>query len=914
MAHWLYEVEVQDDVTKCRGLVTQENPLHTQPGALTRADNVVVNRNDIFENRRGYATYMSLSNEPTQILAYRDRIIVHNGTALTYDSDGAGTPANYSGSYTAPTGRKMRGEKAKANLYVTTNAGVKVAQDITGTALRSAGVPTSLDPQSAFNHVTTGNTHSNTAVDSIASANPIVVGMTIAGSGIPGGTTVTAVNGTTITISAAATTTVTTNSLTFAFASGFLANTKGTAYRSVIKQTDLNGNIMQGAPSPRLFVSNGTGTDSNVVITQIIPSEITTSTASQYVLQFYRTTSTTAGASDAAGDEMALVYQQTLAAADVTAGSIVFSDITADSLRGAALYTNATQEGFSQANNRPPQCKDVALYRNNYMFYANTSTRMRLNFTIVGTSNLYNGGSYGRTVIIAGTTYTSAAAENTATGAFKAFSTGVAATDIDNTARSLVKVINRYATNTTVYAYYLSGYTDLPGQILIEERSIGGAAYSITVGTAASANDFFPKPPTSIPSSGDSLSSNEVRTNRIYYSKTQQPEGVPLTNFLDIGPSNTEILRCIALRDSLMLIKQEGIYRLTGETPQSFSVVPLDLTVFCKAPDSAAALNNRIHMVSNQGVVAVGDTGVQVLSRVIEPDIIPLVGQTNLSTTTYGVAYESDHEYRLSTLDTGNPSTPTQIFVYNYFANAWTRWTFEFSCGIVEPTADKFYFAIPGVNKIYRERKAFSSSDYSDPESAITIVSISGMSVNFTISGATPDSGWQISQNGSTNKISTVSQNVDLSWTAVMANTIPSAWTAGAATIYPSIVADVEWSSWFAGQTGVMKQVREVKILTDSLHAADTISSLIATFRTDLDASRESVELSSNAFGWGSMFWGSSPWGGRAETFNYRTFVPQRKQYCRIMTAGVKHQNANEHFSCGGITYTFEMISERTTK
>lgn len=839
----------QDNVTRCLGLITQSNPLHVQTGALVKAENAVIGRDDVVENRRGYALYMSLANAPLQHMAYMNRILVHNGTIITYDSDGAGTPLNYSGSYTAPSGRLMRFAEDKSNLYITTDAGIKVLMDVSGTAARNAGSPRSLDPSYVLN----------------------------------------------------------------AAGTGFLSNGNQTAYRCVIVKVDQNGNTLFGYPSQRLWVTNASGTSKNVDLTVYIPTEVVAGDT----LQFYRTSQVVGTTSDSAGEEMGLVYQYTVVAGDITNKFVTFTDSITDALIGASLYTSPSQEGIAQANDRPPLSKDLAFYRSQFMFYANTTTKQRLNVTMVGTTNLYNGGTYNRTVIIAGTTYTSKAAENFAAGEFKVFNSGVAANDIDNTARSLVAAINRYSTNTSVYAYYQSGANTLPGQMLIEERGLGASVFGISVGNAAVSADFYPNPPTSPPTSGLSASSNDVKKNRLYYSKAGQSEAVPTLNFIDVGPSNRNILRILALRDSLIIIKDEGIYRLTGEVPQNFSIVPLDLTVFCKAPDSAAALANRIYMISNQGIVAISDTGVEVVSRDIDPNIQPIIQLTNLSANTYGVSYESDRQYLISTVASSGDAGPTQTFIYNVFTKAWTKWTFGFTSGIVESSADKVYFAKTSNLSTFRERKSFTSSDYADPESAITISSINVVSGNvvFTVTGsAVPKAGWKISQGSTAIRISTVSQLVSLSYSAYLASNIPSSWTTGAATLFPSIDFAIEWDAWTAGEPGYLKQVREIKILTDNISGNNSVSSLRATFRTDLDASLEEVTINSNSFGWGSMPWGSSPWSGRSEVFDYRTYPTQRKQYCRVMNAGVKHSIANEKISLNGIAYTFEMISERTTR
>lgn len=61
----------------------------------------------------------------------------------------------------------------------------------------------------------TGDTHSSTTIDDIASTTLILVGMYVTGSGIPDGTTVVSKDATSIVISAAATTTVNDVALTF---------------------------------------------------------------------------------------------------------------------------------------------------------------------------------------------------------------------------------------------------------------------------------------------------------------------------------------------------------------------------------------------------------------------------------------------------------------------------------------------------------------------------------------------------------------------------------------------------------------------------------------------------------------------------------------------------------------------------
>ena len=47
----------------------------------------------------------------------------------------------------------------------------------------------------------------------------------------------------------------------------------------------------------------------------------------------------------------------------------------------------------------------------------------------------------------------------------------------------------------------------------------------------------------------DVESDNQISPNRLYYSKVSEPEAVPITNYIDVGPKDEEIKRILALRD-----------------------------------------------------------------------------------------------------------------------------------------------------------------------------------------------------------------------------------------------------------------------------------------------------------------------------------------------------------------------------
>jgi hypothetical protein len=828
---------VIDTISRCLGWVTQYNPLSVEKGALIRAENCRLGRENLIEARRGHALYSTLSNNLTRLMVYSGRVLAQNSTTISYDN-GSGTFANYSGSYTAPTATRMRYMEASSNLYFTTNAGVKVMTDVAGTAARSAGVPRALGPSYALN----------------------------------------------------------------AAGSGFLSNGNQCAYRCTIQRTDANSNVITGYPSERLWVTNSAGSGKNVDLTIYLPSEA----IANDVMIVYRSEQVVGTSSDTAGDELGLVYRYKLTSSDITTGYITFTDSVVDALIGETIYTAPSQEGIAQANDRPPLCKDLALFRDNYMFYANCSTKQRLTFSLVGTGSLS-----GATITLAGVTYNFGASEIISGGGspqVNVSATGTAAVDIENTARSLVRVINRYAGNTSVYAYYLSGPEDLPGQIMIEERGVGGSAFTIQASASGISGMFFPAPPVSPSTSTDCTSSNSTQRNALYFSKQNQPEHVPLLNYILAGPSNKGILRVVALRDSLIVVKEEGVYQVTGDSPSNFSVRPLDLTVQCKADNSVCVLANQVFMLSNQGVVSISDTGVSVVSRDIEPEISPLLTYSNLSTYTTGAAYESDRTYLLSTVSTSSDSAPNQTFVYNVFTKQWALDTFGFIDAVVEPSVDKLFYAKSSDPKVYRERKDFSDTDFADPESSITITAISTANNTVTFTGAAPEVGYVVSQGGTGLAISSYTSDSNI-YTAVVDGDIPDAWATGAASLFPNVDAWAEWAPWSGASLSALKQGRALCFVPNPLEGESSVSQLVATFRGSNNDEVEEIEINAESSGWGEGAWGEFGWGGTG-ALAFPTLVPREMGYFQWLIPGVKSKQAQKRMSIAAVCMAYELAGE----
>lgn len=671
-------------------------------------------------------------------------------------------------------------------------------------------------------------------------------------------------------------------------ASGMMSNNTQVAYRVVWGAKDVNNNLFLGAPSQRIIVANTSGGTRDVSLTFTIPSGITTSA----FFQVYRSKESASSTTEP-NDELYLVYETNPTSGEISAKAVTFTDSTPVSLMGAALYTNSSQEGIQESNDEPPWCTDLAEFKG-YVFFSNIKKAHFLNIKLLSC-----GGSSGLvaddTITIDGTVYTAKASETIASGFFKVFSAGTAAQNIDDTARSLVKVINQYATNTTIYAYYTTGYNDLPGQILLKKRTIGASSFTATV-SRATAWDL-----------DDGTSDNEQFQNAFMWSKNQQPEHVPSAHIEYAGSKASPIYRTIALRDSVFFLKTDGVYRLTG-SGGVWNVEPFDTSTKILAPESAVVINNQIICLADQGVVAISDVGVQVLSeKNVKDQITELIGLnfTTLKTLSYGIAYETDHKYILNMITTATDTYPTQSFVMNTFSNRFVKWNKESKTGFVDPSNNKLVLASPLSTYLLLERKSYTYRDYVDEEmDGFSVVSSSNYDVVLnTVSGLTV--GDLLYESATVYSPITA---ISASTNTVTVNDIKS-WTVASITILKGIDCEMEWAGQHCDNPGVEKSFQEIAVL---FREKRFNTSYVDTY-TDLSGGYESVSISGSygGGGWGLFNWGELPWGGIIRPSPVRMTVPRNKNRGTIISIRYRCRVAYAVWAIQGLSLQFEFVTPR---
>lgn len=608
----------------------------------------------------------------------------------------------------------------------------------------------------------------------------------------------------------------TTITLVVSGASGFLADGYSTAYRYCIGSLDNYGREIVGPVSGRTLIANAAGGARTVDVTVSLPSTATEA----YFIRVYRSENKPNGTQP--DDDLKLVYEAQLKAADITAGTVTFTDIVTEALRGSFIYTSPNAgEGILGNNEPPPYAAEITAHKNR-VWYANTRRRAEflLQILAVGGSNGIQADDVLR---INGTgVVLTAKAGAAGTNEYNLETGGTASYNIEQTSLNLVAAINaRATTNTIVWARYISAPDDVPGQILIFTRSVNsvGAGYSVLAGAGAKRDCFNPSllPYThsmdlaragsatvtatvvsgaqsfkvgeqitvqggagsgsttfgngpftvltidvvgastsltysdpvdtthtgslaarsvSIYSDDVAIFDQETRPNRIYYSKIEEFEAVPILNYIDVGRQDAAIIACVSADDMLWVFKRDGVFRISGDDESSFAVTDVDTTVVCNARETVTKFQGRPVGLTNKGMMRATVSGLEPMSGNIQKDILSqFVGTfaTRLESLSFAVAYDSEEMLLLFFGDNRDQVLTTTIlacnggYIYSGKADEWTAWQWDpangngngKTCGAVNPADDFLYFGDRYLTSgsstyIYKERKARLQNDHRD--------------------------------------------------------------------------------------------------------------------------------------------------------------------------------------------------------
>lgn len=117
-----------------KGLYTYYNALaDISPGALLKANNIVIQQEGIAQPRRGIKYWSSTfgvdADRSKQLFEYKSRILTHYSNKIAFDTTGSGAFFNFTGNYSSPLANtRIKSLESKGNFYFTSDSGVKKYQ------------------------------------------------------------------------------------------------------------------------------------------------------------------------------------------------------------------------------------------------------------------------------------------------------------------------------------------------------------------------------------------------------------------------------------------------------------------------------------------------------------------------------------------------------------------------------------------------------------------------------------------------------------------------------------------------------------------------------------------------------------------------------------------------------------------
>jgi len=402
-----------------------------------------------------------------------------------------------------------------------------------------------------------------------------------------------------------------------------------------------------------------------------------------------------------------------------------------------------------------------------------------------------------------------------------------------------------------------------------------------------------------LPSSGTTVqSSSAQKKNRAYISKAGQPESVPLLSFVDVGSADDEIVRVLALQDAVYYLKEDGVYRMTGTSRSNFDVSEFDRTAVIKGEETAVVLNNQIWCYSTQGVISISTSGVQVVSRPIEDDLLSISSDlfSDFETIAFGVAYETERQYQLWVPTATTDTYATQAHIYNTFTAAWTLWTGDRKHAVVLREDDKLYQAQADTFFLRQERKNRTVEDYAEDEFAVVLSSSSTTEITL-VDTSDIVAGQSIAQEITTG-VFRQAKVVSVDSATVITVDRNKGWIAGAAKVYNAISQEVTWTPIHGGNPGMIKQQPMVALFFRNAEFRTVDVKFSSDFADESTVtSIESVRT--GAFGVGTFGIGTFG-GGLADPQPIATYVPAEQQIGHWLNMTIEHNEALTRMALAG--------------
>lgn len=271
--------------------------------------------------------------------------------------------------------------------------------------------------------------------------------------------------------------------------------------------------------------------------------------------------------------------------------------------------------------------------------------------------------------------------------------------------------------------YVYSSTVTAPADILFEEIGVGGSSFAVS---SSNPTAFSPNLPVT--------SENDEDVARVWYSEVDEPEAVPLPNFIRVGQPGKKILALTPLRSSLLVWKEDGLFRITGFAPDSWRVDAVDSHARLLCSGAVDAMEGQAFAWTDIGLVRASESGVEVVSSQVEDTLrehaVRVLDDGNVGAWVSCWRYEGLVLVGAPTDDYG----AAVVFALSTLTGAWTQFwsrpTDEILCSYYDQRSAKLFWSRSfawDVRVFDREAKGY------DRTWTITSPTISGGGKTFTV-------------------------------------------------------------------------------------------------------------------------------------------------------------------------------------
>lgn len=263
--------------------------------------------------------------------------------------------------------------------------------------------------------------------------------------------------------------------------------------------------------------------------------------------------------------------------------------------------------------------------------------------------------------------------------------------NVAETARNIGRACSAY-TRLVSSTFATYGYRDTAqgddrrdGSVLLQ-RALGTLT-PITVSTLRT-NAFRPNATTALESEAG------TRSNRLAWSKVEEPEAVRLLAFADVGTRHASILALTPLADALLVWTTRGLYRVTGSPPDGWRIDPLDDRIRLLHPECTTVCRGICYAWTDRGMVAVASEGsIEIVSGPIGPALrdaqrLLYEGITGDNRGFYVCSHERRGLVFLALASAAGQTTAAEWYVYHVGPRTWARWAREDRCAVYSPGKD----------------------------------------------------------------------------------------------------------------------------------------------------------------------------------------------------------------------------------